>query len=63
MADHSELPLEQAYVDHAYACLDQMRLQIERVAEAIDAPEYQAAHFEAWARARMQTFEDAEHGL
>jgi DNA helicase IV len=63
VADHPELPLEQAYVDHAYACLDHMRLQIERVAEAVDAPEYQAAHFEAWARARMQTFEDAERGL
>src|SRR4051812_36640711 len=40
-----------------------MRLQIERVAEAIDAPEYQAAHFEAWARSRMETFQDAERGL
>jgi DNA helicase IV len=63
MADHPELPLEQAYVDHAYACLDQMRVQIERVAEAVDAPEYQVAHFENWARSRMQTFEDAERGL
>jgi DNA helicase IV len=63
VADHPDLPVEQAYVDHAYACLDHMRLQIERVGEAIDAPEYQAAHFEAWARSRMETFQDAERGL
>ena len=63
MADHPDLQAEQAYVDHAYACLEDIRRQIERVAEAIDAPEYQAAHFEAWARGRLETFEDVERGL
>src|SRR3954468_2423059 len=40
-----------------------MRLGLERVGEAIDAPEYQAVLFEAWARRRLATFEDADRGL
>src|SRR6266540_3782766 len=60
---HPELPAEQAYVDHAYECLEQMRRQVERVGEAVDAPEYQATLFEAWARRRLETFEDADRGL
>ena len=60
---HPELPAEQAYVDHAYECLEQMRRQVERVGEAVDAPEYQAVLFEAWARRRLATFEDADRGL
>jgi len=60
---HPELPAEQAYVDHAYDCLDDMRKGLERVAEAVDVPEYQVAWFESWARERMATFEDAERGL
>ncbi len=60
---HPELPAEQAYVDHAYHCLEDMRKGLERVAEAVDVPEYQVAWFEAWARERMATFEDAERGL
>jgi DNA helicase IV len=63
LADHPELPLEQAYVDHAYECIAVIRSQLERVAEAVDAPEYQAAHFEAWAKKRLETFEDIERGL
>ena len=62
-ATHPELPAEQAYVDHAYACLERMRRQVERVGEAVDAPEYQAVLFEAWARRRLETFEDADRGL
>jgi DNA helicase IV len=60
---HPELPTEQAYVDHAYACLERMRGQVERVGQAVDAPEYQAVLFEAWARRRLATFEDADRGL
>jgi DNA helicase IV len=60
---HPELPAEQAYVDHAYACLESMRRQVERVGQAVDAPEYQAVLFEAWARRRLATFEDADRGL
>jgi len=62
-ATHPELPAEQAYVDHAYECLEQMRRHVERVGEAVDAPEYQAVLFEAWARRRLATFEDADRGL
>src|SRR3954449_9436964 len=40
-----------------------MRLGLERVGEAVDAPEYQAVLFEAWARRRLATFEDADRGL
>jgi DNA helicase IV len=60
---HPELPAEQAYVDHAYDCLERIRRQIERVGEAVDAPEYQTAWFEAWARSRLATFEEADRGL
>ena len=60
---HPELAAEQAYVDHAYACLEHMRKQVERVGQAVDAPEYQAAWFEAYARRRLATFEDADRGL
>ncbi len=60
---HPELAAEQAYVDHAYACLERMRSQVERVGQAVDAPEYQAVLFEAWARRRLATFEDADRGL
>jgi DNA helicase IV len=62
-ATHPELPAEQAYVDYAYECLERMRRQVERVGEAVDAPEYQAVLFEAWARRRLATFEDADRGL
>jgi DNA helicase IV len=60
---HPDLKAEQAYVDHAYDCIAEIRRQLERVAEAVDAPEYQAAHFETWARKRLETFEDVERGL
>jgi DNA helicase IV len=60
---HPDLPKEQAYVDHAYDCLDSMRRQMERVGQAVDAPEYQVAWFEAWARKRLETMEESERGL
>src|SRR5438132_11864611 len=63
MSGHPELPAEQAYVDHAYACLELMRSQVERVGEAVDQGELEAAIFEAWARRRLETFEEAERGL
>src|SRR6476661_6953686 len=62
-ATHPDLPAEQAYVDHAYECLERIKRQLERVGQAVDAPEYQAAWFEAWARSRLNTFEDADRGL
>jgi DNA helicase IV len=59
---HPDLPAEQAYVDHAYACLDRMRAVVERAADATDS-EVAALALEAWAVRRLRTFEDAEHGL
>ena len=59
---HPELAAEQAYVDHAYECLDRMRSTLERAQSAM-ATEAAARNMEAWARRRMRTFEDAERGL
>jgi DNA helicase IV len=59
---HPELASEQAYVDHAYACLEEMRRQVERAGEA-GIGEIEALVLEAWAAKRLVTFEDAERGL
>jgi DNA helicase IV len=59
---HPELQSEQAYVDHAYACLEEMRGQVERAGEA-GIGEVAALVLEAWAAKRLVTFEDAERGL
>ncbi len=59
---HPELAAEQAYVDNAYEQLDRMRSTVERTQEAM-ATEWAALNMEAWAKRRMQTFEDAERGL
>ena len=59
---HPELAAEQAYVDHAYACLDAMRGSVERAAGATDNA-VAAMALEAWARRRLRTFQDAERGL
>jgi DNA helicase IV len=59
---HPDLESEQAYVDHAYACLDAMRRQVERAGEA-GIGETEALVLEAWAAKRLITFEDAERGL
>jgi DNA helicase IV len=59
---HPDLPAEQAYVDHAYECLDHMREVVGRAADATDS-EVAALALEAWAVRRLKTFEDAERGL
>jgi DNA helicase IV len=59
---HPDLPAEQAYVDHAYSCLDSMREAVERAGDAADN-EVAALALEAWAVRRLRTFEDAERGL
>jgi DNA helicase IV len=60
---HPDLAAEQAYVDHAYACVERIRRGLERLGQAVDAPEYQAAWFEEYARSRLATFEDIDRGL
>jgi DNA helicase IV len=59
---HPDLPAEQAYIDHAYDCLDRMRAAVEHAADATDS-EVAALALEAWAVRRLRTFEDAERGL
>ena len=59
---HPELEAEQAYVDHAYLCLEEMRRLVERAGEA-GIGEVEAAVLEAWGARRLVTFEDAERGL
>ena len=59
---HPDLPVEQAYVDHAYACLERMRDVVGRAANATDQ-EVAALALEAWSARRLATFADAERGL
>jgi DNA helicase IV len=59
---HPDLEAEQAYVDHAYDCLDGMRGRVERAADATDN-EIAALALEAWAVRRLRSYEDAERGL
>jgi DNA helicase IV len=59
---HPDLGSEQAYVDHAYACLDRMRATLVQSADA-GATEVAAEAIEKWAMGRLRTFADAERGL
>lgn len=59
---HPDLPAEQAYVDCAYAALDEMRDVVSRAANATDQ-EVAALALEAWSARRLVTYEDAERGL
>jgi DNA helicase IV len=59
---HPELQEEQAYVDHAYVCLDRMRSTLGRTQSSM-ATEFAAVAMEAWAKRRARTFQDAENGL
>ena len=59
---HPELEAEQAYVNHAYACLERMRAAVAGAAGAASGEIAEAA-LEAWSARRLQTFADAERGL
>ena len=59
---HPDLPAEQAYLDHAYACLDRMREALLRTAGAA-ATDVAAEKIEAWATRRLAAYEDAERAL
>jgi DNA helicase IV len=59
---HPELQQEQAYVDHAYECLDKMRTTLEGAQDRM-ATEFAALAIEAWMKRRQKTFQDAERGL
>jgi len=59
---HPDLPAEQAYLDHAYECLDRMREVLVRSAGA-GATDVAAEAIEAWATRRLRTYEDADRAL
>jgi DNA helicase IV len=59
---HPDLASEQAYVDHAYACLDRIRDALLRAATA-GATDVAAEAIEAWSARRLRAFADAERGL
>jgi DNA helicase IV len=59
---HPELQQEQAYVDHAYECLEKMRKTLEGAQDRM-ATEFAALAIEAWMKRRQKTFADAENGL
>jgi DNA helicase IV len=59
---HPDLPVEQAYVDEAYASLDRMREALLRAAEA-GATDVAQQAIEDWATGRLRTYDDAERGL
>jgi DNA helicase IV len=59
---HPELHEEQAYVDHAYECLEKMRKTLEGAQDRM-ATEFAALAIEAWMKRRLKTFVDAERGL
>jgi DNA helicase IV len=59
---HPELQQEQAYLDHAYECLDRMRTTLEGAQDRM-ATEFAALAIEAWMKRRQKTFVDAERGL
>jgi DNA helicase IV len=61
-AKEQELRREQAYVDHAYDCLEAMRRQVAEAAGSA-VGELDALVLERWAALRLRTFEDAERGL
>ena len=53
---------EQAYLDHAYDCLDRMRDALVRAGDAV-VDDVAGEAMDAWNARRLQTFEDAEQGL
>jgi DNA helicase IV len=59
---HPDVPAEQAYLDHAHACLERMR---ERVGRVLDAAvgEIAALALEKWQAQTLQSYEDAERGI
>ena len=59
---HPDLGAEQAYLDHAYECLDRMREVLVRSAGA-GATDVAAEAIEAWATRRLRTYEDADRAL
>ena len=64
---HPDLPAEQAYLDHAYGCLEQMRQALLRTVGAAgvgsDGLDIAAGRIEAWVDRRLAAYERAEEVL
>jgi DNA helicase IV len=59
---HPDVPTEQAYLDHAYECLDRMRERVGRVLD-VAVGEIAALALEKWQARTLQSYEDAERGI
>ena len=59
---HPDLAAEQAYLDHAYACLDRMRERVGRVLD-VATGEIAALALEKWQARTLRSYEDAERGI
>lgn len=59
---HPDLPAEQAYLDHAYSCLERMRARVGRALDA-GSNEFSAEALEAWQTRTLRSYEDAERGI
>ena len=59
---HPDLPAEQAYLDHAYECLERMRQALLRTAGTA-ATDVAAERIEAWVDRRLAAYEEAERVL
>jgi hypothetical protein len=59
---HPDVGSEQAYLDHAYDCLDRMREALMRAGDSV-VDDVAGEALDAWNARRLQTFEDAEQGL
>ena len=64
---HPDLPAEQAYLDHAYECLDEMRQALLKTVGAAsvgsDGLDIAAGRIEAWVDRRLAAYERAEEVL
>jgi len=64
---HPDIPAEQAYLDHAYECLDDMRQALLRTVSAAaigaDGADVAAERIGAWVDRRLAAYEQAEQVL
>jgi DNA helicase IV len=64
---HPDIPAEQAYLDHAYECLEQMRQALLRTVGAAgvgaEGADIAVSRVEAWVDRRLATYERAEQIL
>jgi DNA helicase IV len=59
---HPDVASEQAYLDHAYDCLDRMRKALLHAGDSV-VDDVAGEALDAWNARRLRTFEEAEQGL